>query len=129
MRSLLVCSLGFALLTSGCGKPGGIQSKAAVQAAIEKHLQQRPNVTMKNLTLEVQEVKFEGDKAEAQVKFQSKQSADLTVNVRYMLRRVGDHWEVESASATGGMAGNPHAGVGAPKPAPAPPGNGPQPSH
>jgi hypothetical protein len=129
MRAVLACSIAFALLLTGCGKSGGIQSKAAIQAAIENHLRQRPNVILSNMTLEVQDVRFDGDKAATEVNFRSKQAPDLVVRVRYMLRRAGDHWEVESSSPIGGMSGSPHGSGGGAAPTPVPSTPTPQPSH
>lgn len=110
MRGLVGCVVAFALVLAGCSKTGGRQSKAAVQAAIEAHLQQRQNLMLANMTLEVQDVKFADDTAQAEVKFRSKQSPDLAVDVHYTLRRAGERWQVESSSATTGMAMSPHGG-------------------
>jgi hypothetical protein len=129
MRAVLVCSVGLALVLTGCGKSGGIQSKAAVQAAIENHLRQRPSLMLDNMTLDLQDVKFDGDKAVTEVKFRSKQAPDLAVGVRYILRRAGDHWEVESSSPIRGMSGTPHGSGGGATPAPTPSTPAPQPSH
>jgi hypothetical protein len=120
MRFLIACLAGSILLMSGCKKSGDTDAKAAIQAAIEAHLQQRPNLMLANMTLEVQDVKITGDTAQAEVRFRSKQSADLTVGVRYTLKRAGDRWQVESSSPTGGMGASPHGGAGAAAPAPAP---------
>jgi hypothetical protein len=94
-------------------------SKAEVREAIENHLKQRPNLMMANMDLEIQEVKFSGDTADALVQFRSKQSPDLVVGVSYKLRRVDGRWKVESTSSTSGTGGNPHGGRGMPAPAPA----------
>src|SRR3989475_5789081 len=53
-------------------------------------------------------VKFHGDTAEAEVKFESKESPDLAVKVHYVLQKSGDHWVVRSSSPAGGMGG-PHS--------------------
>jgi len=119
MRFLSICLLGLLVFVGGCSKTGGLQSKAAVQTAIEAHLQQRPNLMLANMTLEVQDVKFTGDTAQADVQFRSKQSPNLVVGVRYMLRRAGDRWQVESSAPSGGMGAPPHGGAPAPAPAPA----------
>jgi hypothetical protein len=119
MRFLSICLLGLLLLVVGCSRTAETQSKAAIQAAIEAHLQQRQNLVLANMTLEVQDVKFAGDKAEAEVKFRSKQSPNLSVGVRYLLRRAGDRWQVESSSPSSGMGASPHGGAGPPAP-PAP---------
>jgi len=129
MRLVLACVAGLALVLSGCSKLGGSQSKAAIQAAIERHLQQRPKVMLNNMTLEVQDVKFSGDKAEAEVKFRSKQAPSLAVEVRYGLRKVGDQWEVESSSPSSGTGGNPNGDAGGAAPTPRPTEPALQPSH
>ena len=112
MRFLPAWPMGLALLLSGCTKAGGPEPRAAIQTAIEAHLQQRQNVMLTNMTLEVQEVKFSGETAEAQVNFRSKQAPELVVGVRYVLRRTGDTWKVESSSPTSGMGASPHEGMG-----------------
>lgn len=118
MRVLIACLVGSILLTGGCNKAGSNDPKAAIQAAIEAHLKQRQNLMLTNMTLEVQDVKVTGDTAQAEVKFRSKQSTDLVVGVRYMLKRAGDAWQVESSSPTGGMGASPHAGAGMSPPVP-----------
>jgi hypothetical protein len=125
MRSLLACTMGVWLIFSGCGKSPGGQSKEAIKAAIEQHLQQRSNVVYNNMTLEIQNVKFEGDRAEADVRFQSKQSPQAAVNVHYTLKKVGDRWQVESSSSGAGMGGHgtggsPHGGAPSSGPEPEP---------
>lgn len=112
MRFLLACSMGLGLAVSGCSKAGGPPPKAAIQTAIEAHLQQRQNVMLSNMTLEVLDVKLSGETAEAQVNFRSKQAPELVVGVRYILRRTGDTWKVESSSPTSGMGASPHEGTG-----------------
>lgn len=114
VRILAVIFAGGATALCGCSRLAGINSKSAVQAAIEAHLKQRPGLALSNMSTEVQDVKFDGDKATAQVVYQSKDSPDLKVEVRYVLRRQGDHWEVESSTPVGGMGGNPHGGVTVP---------------
>lgn len=112
MRFLPAWPMGLALLLSGCSKAEGPEPKAAIQTAIEAHLQQRQNVMLSNMTLEVEEVKLSGETAEAQVNFRSKQAPELVVGVRYTLRQTGDTWKVESSSPASGMGASPHEGVG-----------------
>jgi hypothetical protein len=96
--------------SAACHRLSGVYSKAAVQEAIEEHLKQQANVVLQNMTVEVGDVAFRGDTAEAQVKFRSKQAPNLAVGVQYKLRRSGDGWKMESTS-------------GATMPGTAPPGN------
>ncbi len=111
----VVCIAGLVIALGGCARFAGINSKSAIQKAIEAHLKQRPGLALSNMTTEVQDVKFEGDKATAQVVYQSKDASDLKVEVRYVLHRAGDHWEVESSTPMGGTGGNPHGGVAVPQ--------------
>jgi hypothetical protein len=129
MRAMVLCVVGAGLVLSGCGKSGAVQSKAAIQEAIERHLQRQSTVLLSNMTVEVQEVRFEGDRANADVTFRSKQSPDVVVGRQYVLRRVGGQWQVESSFSPGGM-GNPHGGAMPPQPtAPSTAPVAPQPSH
>lgn len=127
MRFVVACCAGLALILTACRRPDELQSKAAIQAAIERRVEQRSNLVFNTMTIEVGDVKFDGDRAEAEVKFRSKQAPDTAVGVHYVLRRAGDHWEVESSSVTSGMGGSAHGAGPAPSPAPSPP--APQASH
>jgi len=93
------------LMSSGCSR---LHSKAAIKDAVDAHLKQQPGLALANMTTEVQEVQFTGDTAVAQVVFRSKEAPELKVEVRYNLRREGDHWEVQSSAPMGGQGGNPH---------------------
>jgi hypothetical protein len=117
--------------SAACQKLSGIHSKAAVQAAIEEHLKQQPNVFFQNMTVEVGDVTFNGDTAQAEVKFRSKQAPNLAVGMLYKLRRVGKGWQVESASSASMPGTSPHGNAVAPTPSPSTtPGDiAPQPSH
>ena len=115
---------------AACHKLSGIDSKAAVQQAIEEHLKQQPNVFFQNMSVELGDVTFSGDTAIAQVKFRSKQAPSMAVGIVYRMRKTGEKWRVES-TATASMPGTaPHGSTAAPMSSPsANPGVGPQPSH
>ena len=112
MRAVLLAIMGLVLVLSGCNKSQGLQSKAAIQSAIEQHLQKQSNVMLSNMSVEVEDVKYDADGADASVNFRSKQSPGLVVARHYVLKKVGDQWHVESSSSPGGMGG-PH-GTGMP---------------
>jgi hypothetical protein len=116
MRVLSALLSALVILAAGCSNSGKVQSKEAVQKAIETYLAQRQNLMLANMNLEVEDVKFAGDTAEAEVKFRSKQSADLVVGVHYKLKLDGDRWQVESSNPSGGMGGSPHGGAPAAPP-------------
>jgi len=128
VMSLLVLELAG---SAACHRLSGIHSKAAVEEAIEEHLKQQPNVVFQNMTVEVGEVTFNGDTADAQVKFRSKQAPTLAVGVLYKLRRAGNGWQVESTSNATMPGTTPHGNTAGPVPPPStnPTDIGPQPSH
>jgi hypothetical protein len=128
VMSLVVLSV---VASAACHKLNGIDSKAAIQEAIEEHLKQQPNVFFQNMTVEVGDVSFNGDTAVAQVKFHSKQAPNLAVGMLYRLRRTGNGWHVESTSTAGMPGTTPHGNTAAPTPSPStnPTDIAPQPSH
>ncbi|MBI4166325.1 MAG: hypothetical protein HY508_11390 [Acidobacteria bacterium] len=119
MRAVLMLLLIPSLVLAGCNRSHKAESKEAVQKTIETYLEQRKNLTLANMDLEVAEVKFEGETANAEVKFRSKQSSDFTVSVHYKLKRSGEGWQVESSTPTGGTGGSPHGEMTPAAPAPA----------
>jgi hypothetical protein len=104
MRSGLAFAVVLAIATAAsCSR--GTNSKSAVERAIEAHLERNSSLALNAFTTEISDVKFQGDSAEAVVKFKSKQAPQMSVQVRYTLSKEGDHWVVQSSSA---MGGNPH---------------------
>ena len=131
MRALVISLAVLSVAGSAaCHKLSGIDSKAAVQQAIEEHLKQQPSVFFQNMTVELGDVTFRGDTAIAQVRFRSKQAPTMAVGIVYRLRKTGDKWRVES-TATASMPGTtPHGSTAAPMSSPSTnPGVAPQPSH
>ena len=126
MRRLFTCLLALMVAaTLACRREDA--TKEAVRAAIEAHLAQRQNLMVANLAMEIQDIKVNGDTAEAEVKYRSKQISDLQVNVHYRLRKTEQGWKVESSSSPG-MGGSPHGGASSVPEHGAPP-SGPQSSH
>jgi hypothetical protein len=62
---------------------------------------------MQNMNMEVNDVRFTGDTADAQVRFVSTESPQAFVVIRYQLRKEGGKWQVQSTSRME-MGGNPH---------------------
>ena len=132
MRTLVMSLVVLGMASSAaCHRLSGDNSKAAVQEAIAKHLKQRPSVASQNMTMELGEITFDGDTAQAQVKFRSKQAPDVAVGVLYKLRRVGNGWQVVSTSAATMPGTSPHENTTAPATPPStnPADITPQPSH
>jgi hypothetical protein len=130
MRAVVVS---FVILASA-GLPAcnrGVDSKAAVQAAIEQHLKQQPNVAFQKMTVELGDITFSGDTAQVRVKFRSKEAPSFAVGVLYKLRREGSGWQVESALTANMPGASPHGNTPATAASPmtGPTDLGPQPSH
>lgn len=121
MRWILAIILIFSLVSGGCKGASKVETKEAVQKAVEAYLQQRQKLTLANMNLEVSDVKFEGETASAEVKFRSKQSTDLVVSVHYKLKKSGEGWQVETSTPGAGMGGSPHGELPSSNP---PPGHG-----
>jgi hypothetical protein len=86
-----------------------LSATLAVQPVIKNHVRNLPQGVFNNMDLEVEEVKFHGDTAEAYVRFQSPNVTELVIRQRYVLRKSGDHWQVESRQpANGASKGLPH---------------------
>lgn len=73
-----------------------------IPPAIKNHVQSLPQGVFSNMDLEVEEVKFRGEMAEAYVRFKSSSVSGLVIRQCYLLRKSGDHWEVESRKPTNG---------------------------
>jgi hypothetical protein len=140
MRSALVCAIGLVVVAT-IGACRGINSKSAVEKAIQAHLERNSTLALNAFTTEVSSVKFDGDNAEAVVTFRSTQAQDMSVQVRYTLRKEGDHWVVQSSAGMGdsphgggmpqspGQGANPHEGHSIPTTPPPPSEPQPTPSH
>ena len=113
----LFATLAVAAITTSCRN---IKTKQAVQAAIETHLQENSSISRSNFTTQIETVDFKGDTANALVKFQSKQAPNLTVHVRYQLKRSGSHWIVMSSEPAGGQGMDSHIGPESSSSGPAP---------
>lgn len=108
MRKLGVCLL-VALLNGACGK-WGTHSTGAVQRAIEDHLKQNSHLVANSFNTKIENVDFKGDSAEALVKFESRESSNIFVEVRYGLRLENGQWQVVSSTPMSGQATDSHGG-------------------
>lgn len=111
MKWLVAGVVSAALLFAACSRSGSNAQESQVRAAVEAHLKSKGNLALNNMDMQIQSVKVNGDTADAQVKFTSKQNPQLAVNVLYSLRRAGDHWEVTSSTP---MGGDSHQSMGSP---------------
>ena len=106
MRHCLAFALCAILLaTPACARyaRSKLETKEAVKAAIDEHLaKRRGQLALGTMNVAVREVKFQGDRAEADVVFTTQGGASM--NMHYTLHRETDHWVVErGASSDMGM--------------------------
>ncbi len=84
------------------GDAQNLAATLAIPPVIKDHVRSLPQGVFHNMDLEVEEVKFQGDTAEAYVRFQSPNVTELIIRQRYVLRKSGDHWQVESRQPANG---------------------------
>jgi hypothetical protein len=83
-------------VTDAAQSPDQLAAILAIPPVIQKHIRNLPQGAFQNMDLEVDEVRFHGDFADACVSFKSSTVSGLVIRQSYQLRRSGDHWEVES---------------------------------
>ena len=99
-----VIILGISLGMVGCQREA--DSNAAIQSAIEQHLTNRPGISGDKLILEMKQVNVQGERAEAEVVFRSRDDPAAPMPFHYQLRREGGQWKVEGGRPN--AAGSPH---------------------
>ena len=109
-------------LLAGCSGRQEANSNAAIQSAIEQYLTSRPGIDAGRMILEVQQIRVEGERAQAEVVFRSRDNPEAQMAYHYELRREGGEWKIERGSPA--AAGSPHPGA-APEGSPPPEGAGP----
>lgn len=101
MRHCLAFALcAFLLAAPACARysKSKLETKEAVKAAIDEHLaKRRGQLALGNMNVEVREVKFQGDRAEADVVFTTQAGASM--GMHYTLRREADRWVVERGAS------------------------------
>jgi len=79
-----------------------LSATLAIPPVIKDHVRNLPQGVFSNMDLEVEEVRFHDDKAEAYVRFQSPNVTELVIRQRYVLRKSGGQWQVESRQPANG---------------------------
>ncbi len=108
MSFILVMAAAIGLV--GCSRENSTQ---AVKAAIQNHLHANPHLMLNSFTTDFETVRVTGDRANALVKYQSRNLPGLAVHVRYSLKLSHGQWMVLKASTDSGELSNPsnpHAG-------------------
>ncbi len=89
------------------GTAQNLAATLAIRPVIKDHVRNLPQGVFHSMELEVEEVKFHGDTAEAYVRFQSPSVTELVIRQQYVLRKSGDHWQVESRQPANGSGKTP----------------------
>jgi len=84
------------------GSAQNLSESLAIPPVIKDHVRNLPQGVFSNMDLEVEEVRFHGDSAEAYVRFQSPNVTELVIRQRYVLRKSGGQWQVESRQPANG---------------------------
>ncbi len=122
------------LVASSCNRLN-THSKASVERAINTHLAENRHLKSGSFQTRVETVAFNGDNADAVVRFESRDTPNLFVEVKYGLRLEKGEWQVVSSVPMSGQGGDSHGSpqdqsFGPPPGQPAGSGGvAPQPSH
>ena len=112
-------------LLAGCSGQRDTNSNAAIQRAIEQHLSSRSGLDASKMLIEVQQVKIQGERAQAEVIFRSRDDPQASMAFSYELRREGGEWKVENGRPSAAGSPHPDAGSAAEEGSTLPPGHPP----
>ena len=101
MRALF-CVIVAALLVAGCSRQAQRSDKADIEKAIQQYIAAKPGLAGGGMSVDVKQVEFKGDKAEADVQFQARSNPEASMVMRYTLKRTGPSaWAVEGGKPAG----------------------------
>ncbi|MBI4480554.1 MAG: hypothetical protein HY651_11075 [Acidobacteria bacterium] len=98
------------LLLAALGCQRLMNQDAAVQKAIQDHLSERSDLAMDKMVMEMQQVKVDGDKAQAEVVFHVAGDSQMRMAYHYDLHREGASWKVDSGRPSGSETPHPQMG-------------------
>jgi hypothetical protein len=104
----LLLALGVAL-AAGASCHKATSDEEAVRASILQHLRQNSSINLAAMETTVQKVTVNGDHAEAQVLFRTKQEG-ATMQMTYALERTAGEWKVLKGQPAGGVSHPPMDG-------------------
>ena len=108
VRAAWILALG--LSWTGCQQATSINTQ--VQEAIAEHLSNRADIDSSRMMIEVETVSVQGDQAEAEVIFRSRDTPDSRMNYHYELSRADGQWKVESGRPSAAQSPHPQSGEG-----------------
>ena len=99
----------------GCSAANETDATASVQLAVERHLAARTDLDPSNLSVAVEKVSYEDDRATAAVTITARKDPQAKMQMMYRLRKTAAGWEVEPSQ---GSEAGAHGGGAAPMPDP-----------
>jgi hypothetical protein len=104
VRSLLAVAAAMLLFGPACRKAASDED--AIRAAILRHLQKNSGLNLSAMDTQFQQITRDGDHAQAQVEFRTKQEG-ATMQMTYALERRGGEWTVLNGHPAGGQIAHP----------------------
>ena len=92
------------MLAGGCKKARGDQE--AIRESVKQHLQTNQSLNLSAMDMSFQQIRVEGDKAEADVQFLLKQGG-VTMQMAYFLERHAGDWVVVKSQPMDGQFAHP----------------------
>jgi hypothetical protein len=116
LKKLTLAYLGLAVIGwLGCSGTSQTDDTAAVRQGVERYLTSRTDLNLSQMRVVVENVNFEGDRADAAVTIVARNDPQAKMEMSYRLRKTADGWEVEPPQ---GSEAGAHGGAAAPKAAP-----------
>jgi hypothetical protein len=107
---LIVALTAAAFLTAACSRAP--ENKEAIRQGVMDHLQRNTGLDMNAMTVDVTDVKYRGNEADATVSFKPKNMPGQGMSMRYTLAQKDGKWTVQGKAGGGG--GEVHPGAGTP---------------
>jgi len=103
-RVISVAAAVLLLFAAACHKAGS--DDEAIRAAIRQHLEKSSNLNLAAMETDFQQITVQGDHAQAQVLFRTKQDG-ASMQMTYSLERQNGEWTVLKGSPSGGQMQHP----------------------
>lgn len=98
MRLLVSTLVLFSLVACSSEQP---RSAEAIRAAVQSYLTERSDLALANMQVAVDRVKYEGDRAQAEVTISASNDAKASMQMAYELEQTADGWRVIPAAPAG----------------------------
>jgi len=103
---ICVLLLAFGLLPCWAGCHKALSDEEAIRSSILQHLRENSSINLANMETTVEQVSINGDHAQAQVLFRTKQEGQ-SMTMTYALERSGGEWKVLRGQPSGGQTSHP----------------------